>query len=46
MSALGGVFTHTQGYRAMWGVCSAAILLSVPLLGRMRARVADENGAR
>ncbi|HWH94626.1 MAG TPA: MFS transporter [Baekduia sp.] len=32
---LDGVFAGTDGYQAMWGVCAAAILLSVPVLGRL-----------
>jgi hypothetical protein len=31
-----GFFAGTDGYQAMWGVCAAAILLSVPVLGRLR----------
>jgi MFS family permease len=31
-----GFFAGTDGYQAMWGVCGAAILLSVPILGRLR----------
>ena len=31
-----GLFSGTDGYQAMWGVCGAAILLSVPILGRLR----------
>jgi MFS family permease len=34
----GGVFPGTDGYQAMWLVCGAAILLSVPVLGRLRDR--------
>ena len=33
-----GVFPGTDGYQAMWLVCAAAILLSVPVLGRLRDR--------
>jgi Na+/melibiose symporter-like transporter len=33
---LDGPFAGTDGYQAMWGVCAAAILLSVPILGRLR----------
>jgi MFS family permease len=32
------VFGGTRGYQAMWGVCAAAILLSVPVLGALRDR--------
>jgi MFS family permease len=35
---LDGVFPGTDGYQAMWGICAAAILLSVPVLGRLRDR--------
>ena len=35
IGVLGGVFDGTQGYQAVWGVCAAAILLSVPVLGRL-----------
>jgi MFS family permease len=35
---LDGVFGQTEGYQAMWGVCAAAVLLSVPVLGRLRDR--------
>jgi MFS family permease len=38
IAVLGGVFDGTQGYQAMWGVCAAAVLLSVPVLGRLRDR--------
>jgi MFS family permease len=31
-----GFFAGTDGYQAMWGVSAAAILLSVPVLGRLR----------
>lgn len=30
-----GLFSSTQGYAAVWGVCSISILLSVPLVSRM-----------
>jgi MFS family permease len=35
---LSGPFSGTDGYQAMWGVCGGAILLSVPLLGRLHHR--------
>ncbi|WP_445149002.1 MFS transporter [Baekduia sp. Peel2402] len=35
---LDGVFPSTDGYQAMWGVCAAAVLLSIPVLGRLRDR--------
>jgi MFS family permease len=38
INVLGGVFDGTQGYQAMWGVCAGAVLLSVPVLGRLRDR--------
>jgi MFS family permease len=34
----GGFFAGTEGYQAMWGICGGAILLSVPVLGRLRDR--------
>jgi len=39
-----GPFDGTQGYQAVWGVCAAAILLSVPLLGRLEARSSPTRG--
>ncbi|WP_027005719.1 MFS transporter [Conexibacter woesei] len=36
IGVLDGVFDGTQGYQAVWGVCAAAILLSVPFLSRLR----------
>jgi predicted MFS family arabinose efflux permease len=33
---LDGVFGATDGYQAMWGVCAASVLLSIPVLGRLR----------
>ncbi|HWI71429.1 MAG TPA: MFS transporter, partial [Baekduia sp.] len=38
IGVLDGVFPGTDGYQAMWGICAAAILLSVPVLGRLRDR--------
>jgi MFS family permease len=38
IGGLGGVFPSTDGYQAMWGVCAAAVLLSIPVLGRLRDR--------
>jgi MFS family permease len=35
---LDGVFPSTDGYQAMWGVCAAAVLASIPVLGRLRDR--------
>jgi MFS family permease len=43
IEALRGVFGSTQGFAAMWGVCSAAIFLSVPLLGRLRSEHEDRE---
>jgi MFS family permease len=31
-----GIFPSTDGYQAMWGVCAAAVLLSIPVLTRLR----------
>lgn len=36
---LGGQFSSTHGYAAVWIVVAAAILLSIPVLGRLRARI-------
>lgn len=30
-----GIFSGTQGYQAVWGVCAIAVLLSVPLVSRI-----------
>jgi MFS family permease len=38
IGVLGGVFDGTKGYQAMWGVCAAAVLLSIPVLGLLRDR--------
>jgi len=35
---LDGVFPSTDGYQAMWGICAGAVLLSIPVLGRLRDR--------
>lgn len=40
---LRGPFSSTQGFQAMWGVCSAAIFLSIPLLDRLRAAHEDRE---
>jgi MFS family permease len=37
----GGLFASTDGYAAMWGVASIAVLSTLPLLAR--ARVASER---
>lgn len=36
IGVLDGVFGKTDGYQAMWGVCAAAVLLSIPVLNRLR----------
>lgn len=36
---LGGEFSSTHGYAAVWIVVAAAILLSIPVLARLRARI-------
>jgi MFS family permease len=36
---LGGAFTSTHGYAAMWIVTSAAVLVSIPVLDKLRRRV-------
>jgi MFS family permease len=41
ISLFGPLFRSTQGYAATWGVCSLAILASVPLLLRMGDGDAD-----
>jgi MFS family permease len=38
-----GPFAGTDGYQAMWGVCAAAILLSVPILGRLRDETSQQR---
>ena len=35
----GGAFPSTHGYAAMWIVTSAAVLASIPLLGRLAVAV-------
>jgi len=42
---LGPLFPGTHGYAAMWIVSSGAILLSIPILGRLRADVAGRRRA-
>jgi MFS family permease len=37
---LSGPLSWSEGYSAIWGVASAAALLSLPLLGRLRAQTA------
>jgi MFS family permease len=41
ITATSSVFSDTQGYQAMWGVCAAAALASIVPLRRLRA--ADED---
>jgi Na+/melibiose symporter-like transporter len=38
-----GVLASTNGYAAMWGVASIAVLLSIPVLGRARAAMAASS---
>jgi Na+/melibiose symporter-like transporter len=40
---LRGPLASTQGFAAMWGVCSVAIFLSIPLLGRLRSESDDRE---
>jgi predicted MFS family arabinose efflux permease len=44
ITSLDGVFSSTQGYQAVWGVCSLAILLSLLPLRRLRGAVARSSG--
>lgn len=37
VSVLKGPLSSTHGYAAMWLVCSASVLASIPLVGRVRA---------
>jgi MFS family permease len=41
VETLGGVFGSTDGYAAIWIVCSGAILASLPLLRRLRSESED-----
>lgn len=43
ISLLQPLFGETDGYAAMWGVCALAILLSIPLLRRLRSAAAQEE---
>ena len=36
IAAGSSAFSSTEGYAAMWGVCSAAALAAVPLILRVR----------
>lgn len=44
VSVLSGVFSSTEGYQAVWGVCAAAILLSLAFVGRLRRRIEAREG--
>jgi MFS family permease len=41
IAAAGGVFSSTQGYQAVWGVCAVAVLLSLWPLRRLRAHAGE-----
>jgi MFS family permease len=41
IQTLGGPFSSTEGYGAMWLVCGGAILLSLPALARLRTLAED-----
>ncbi|MCW2995375.1 MAG: transporter [Conexibacter sp.] len=43
ISVLHDPLSGTDGYQAMWGVCAAAILLSVPILGRLRDETSQQR---
>jgi MFS family permease len=43
IGVLDGPFSGTEGYQAMWGVCAAAILLSVPFLTRLRDETSQQR---
>jgi MFS family permease len=42
IQSLGGPFSSTEGYSAMWLVCGGAVLLSLPALARLR-RLAEDR---
>jgi MFS family permease len=44
ISLLKGPLGSTHGYGAMWLVCSAAILASIPMMGALRRREAKQRG--
>jgi MFS-type transporter involved in bile tolerance (Atg22 family) len=46
VQALGGLFSATHGYAAMWIVCSGAILGSIPLLALLRRESRDRRQLR
>jgi len=43
IEALRGTLGSTHGFAAMWGVCSAAIFVSLPLLRRLRSQSEDRE---
>jgi MFS family permease len=43
VSVLSGPFAGTQGYQAVWGVCAAAVLLSLVFVRRLRRRAEEED---
>jgi len=43
IGVLHGPLSGTDGYQAMWGVCAGAILLSVPILGRLRDETSQQR---
>ena len=45
IGGLGGLFPSTHGYAAMWIVTSAAVLLSLPVLSRLRRRLDAREAA-
>lgn len=45
IQVLKGPFSSTHGFAAMWIVISGSMLASIPVLGRLRARVAHEREA-
>lgn len=42
---LSGPLSWSEGYSAIWGVASAAALLSLPLLGRLRRLASSDAEA-
>jgi hypothetical protein len=45
IAVLRGPLDGTQGYAAMWPVCAAAILASIPLVARMRSSAGEHASA-
>jgi len=45
IQAFSGIFTATEGYSAVWGVCALSVLTSIPLLRALR-RAAPESALR